>query len=291
MPEEKVDWRVKVADIAEAIYKEASNLKEFLSMFFDFSAARLPQVRPVASLVEVVIERLSRIMDIALTILQQVSKEEVDWERIKEVFPTRAWLASIEASLHHLDLNSKFRGIMPFYSGRLREDFTENIEAKFQQILDIFVRELRREEIGEKYMEELKSEPPTEEELEEEYKEATGKRTLQPEELKSLFGEISKILMRELQENATFPDYWRDIAQEFESALDAKNTQKLRDIYRQIVHIYDSWIAPIVEDLDEKERETLKQFFDAMKDYIFRLRESNLLLLKFKLIRRLMGLE
>jgi hypothetical protein len=291
MPEEKVDWRVKVADIAEAIYKEASNLKDFLSMFFDFSAARLPQVRPVASVVEVVIERLSRIMDIAVTILQEVSKEEVDWKRIKEVFPTRAWLASIEASLHHLDLNPKFRGIMPFYSGRLREDFTENIEAKFQQILDIFVRELGREEIGEKYMEELKSEPPTEEELEREYKEATGKRALQPEELKSLFGEISKILMRELQENPTFPDYWRDIAQEFESALDAKDNQKLRDIYRQLVHIYESWIAPIVEDLDKKEQETLKQFFDAMKDYIFRLRKSNVLLLKFKLVRRLLGLE
>jgi hypothetical protein len=287
----QVDWRTKVADIAEAIYKEASNLRDFLSMFFDFDAARLSEVRPVAFVVEVVIERLSRVMDIALTIQQEVSKEEVDWERIKEVFPKRAWLASIEASLHHLDLNPKFRGIMPFYSGRLREDFTENIEAKFQQILDIFVRELGHEEIGEKYMEELKSEPPTEEELEREYEEATGKRTLQPKELKSLFGEISKIFMRELQENPTFPGYWREIAREFESALDAKDTQKLRDIHRQIVSIYDRWIAPIAENLDEKERKTLEQFFNAMKDYILRLRKSNLLLRKFKLIRRLLGLE
>jgi truncated hemoglobin YjbI len=291
MPEEKVDWRIRVADAAETIYKEASDLKDFLSLFFGFGAARLPQVRPVASVVETVIERLSVIMDTALTIVQEVSKEKVDWEKIKEVFPTRAWLASIEAALHHLDLNPKFRGIMPFYSGRLREDFAENIEAKLQQILDIFVRELGLEEIGEKYTEELKPEPPTEEELEQEYEAATGKKMLQPEELKSLFNEISKILMRELRENPTFPGYWQDIAQQFESALDAKDTQKLRDIHRQIVHIYDRWIAPKVEELNEKERKMFEQFFGAMKDYILRLKKSNLLLLKFKLTRRLLGLE
>jgi len=276
----QVDWRVKVADIAEAIYKEASNLKDFLSMFFDFSAARLPQVRPVASVVEVVIERLSRIMDIAVTILQEVSKEEVDWKRIKEVFPTRAWLASIEAALHHLDLNPKFRGIMPFYSGRLREDFTENIEAKFQQILDIFVRELGLEEIGEKYMEELKSEPPTEEELEREYEEATGKRTPRLEDLPSLFNKISKILMQELGNKQDFPTYWKGIAEQFEKALETGNIYELRDIYRQVKALFES--------LPEAKRETyaniFDQFFTAVRDYAFPL-------LKFKLIRRLLGLE
>ena len=276
----QVDWRVKVADIAEAIYKEASNLKDFLSMFFDFSAARLPQVRPVASVVEVVIERLSRIMDIAVTILQEVSKEEVDWKRIKEVFPTRAWLASIEAALHHLDLNPKFRGIMPFYSGRLREDFTENIEAKFQQILDIFVRELGLEEIGEKYMEELKSEPPTEEELEREYEEATGKKSSQSKDLPSLFDKISEILMQELGNKQDFPPYWKGIAEQFEKALETGNIYELRDIYRQVKALFES--------LPEAKRETyaniFDQFFTAVRDYAFPL-------LKFKLIRRLLGLE
>jgi molybdopterin-guanine dinucleotide biosynthesis protein A len=280
MPEEKVDWRVKVADIAEEIYKEASNLKEFLSMFFDFPAARLPEVRPVASLVEVVVERLSRIVDIAVTILQEVSKEKVDWERIKEVFPTRAWLGSIEASLHHLDLNPKFRGIMPFYSGRLREDFTENIEAKFQQILDIFVRELGLEEIGEKYTEELKSEPPTEEELEREYEEATGKRTPRLEDLPSLFDKISEILTQELEEKQGFSTYWEDITEQFESALRAGDIDELRDIYRQVKVLFES--------LPEAKRETyaniFNQFFTAVRDY-------TLPLLKFKLIRRLLGLE
>jgi hypothetical protein len=275
--EEKVDWRIKVADIAEEIYKEASNLKEFLSMFFDFGAARLPQVRPVASLVEVVIERLNRIMDIAVTILQEVSKEEVDWERIKEVFPTRAWLASIEASLHHLDLNPKFRGIMPFYSGRLRDDFTENIEVKFQQILDIFVRELGHEEIGERYMEELKSEPPTEEELGQEYEEATGKRAPRLEDLPSLFDKISEILTQELGEKQDFPAYWEGVARQFESALRAGDIDELRDVYRQVKALFES--------LPEAKRETyatvFSQFFTAVRDYA-------LPLLKFKLIRRLL---
>jgi hypothetical protein len=276
----QVDWRIKVADIAEAIYKEASNLRDFLSMFFDFGAARLPQVRPVASVVEAVIERLSRIMDIAVTIVQEVSKEEVDWERIKEVFPTRAWLASIEASLQHLDLNPKFRGIMPFYSGRLRDDFTKNIEAKLQQILDIFVRELGHEEIGEKYTEELKSEPPTEEELEREYEEATGKRTPRFEDLPSLFNEISKILTQELGEKKDFHVYWEGIARQFESALRAGNVDELRDVYRQVKVLFES--------LPKAKRETyaniFNQFFTAVRDYA-------LPLLKFKLVRRLLGLE
>jgi hypothetical protein len=277
MPEEKVDWRIKVADIAEEIYKKASDLKDFLSMFFDFSAARLPQVRPVASLVEVVIEKLNEIMDIAVTILKEVSKEEVDWERIKEVFPTRAWLASIEASLHHLDHNSKFRGIMPFYSGRLRDDFTENIEAKFQQILDIFVRELGLEEIGERYTEELKSEPPTEEELEREYEEATGKRTPRLEDLPSLFDKISEILTQELGEKQDFSTYWEGIARQFESALKTGNIDELRDVYRQVKVLFES--------LPEVKRETyaniFNQFFTTVRDYA-------LPLLKFKLIRRLL---
>jgi molybdopterin-guanine dinucleotide biosynthesis protein A len=276
----QVDWRVKVADIAEAIYKEASNLRDFLSLFFDFGAARLPQVRPVASVVEAVIERLSRIMDIAVTILQEVSKEEVDWGKIKEVFPTRAWLASIEASLHHLDLNPKFRGIMPFYSGRLRDDFTENIEAKFQQILDIFVRELGREEIGEKYTEELKSEPPTEEELEREYEEATGKRTPRLEDLPSLFDKISGILTQEFGGKQGFHAYWEGIARQFESALRDGDIDELRDVYRQVKVLFES--------LPEAKRETyaniFNQFFTAVRDYA-------LPLLKFKLVRRLLGLE
>ncbi len=280
MPEEKVDWRIKVADIAEEIYKETSNLKDFLSMFFDFSAARLPQVKPVASVVEVVIERLNRIMDIAVTILQEVSKEEVDWERIKEVFPTRAWLASIEASLHHLDLNPKFRGIMPFYSGRLQDDFVERIEAKFQQILDVFVRELGHEEIGEKYTEELKREPPTEEELEREYEEATGKRTPRLEDLPSLFDKISEVLMQELREKQGFSTYWESVAEQFRNALKAGDVDGLRDIYRQVKVLFES----LPEDKQETYANIFNQFFSAIRDYA-------LPLLKFKLIRRLFGLE
>jgi len=277
MPEEKVDWRVKGADIAGEIYKEASNLKDFLSMFFDFGAARLPQLRPVASVVEAVIERLGRIMDIAVTILQEVSKEKADWERIKEVFPTRAWLASIEASLHHLDLNPKFRGIMPFYSGRLRDDFTENIEAKFQQMLDIFVRELGLEEIGEKYMEELKPEPPTEEELEREYREA--KKTPEPEDLPSLFNEISRILLEEFKEKKGFLEFWSKIVQQFENALETRNKYELWDVHRQVLSIF--------EGMSEEKREKYKEVFDQFTNAV----RTTYPLRKFKLIRRFLGLE
>jgi hypothetical protein len=75
-PKRKVDWRIRVADAAETIYKEASDLKDFLSLFFGFGAARLPQVRPVASVVETVIERLNRIMNKAVTIVQEISKKK-----------------------------------------------------------------------------------------------------------------------------------------------------------------------------------------------------------------------
>jgi hypothetical protein len=280
MNEKKADWRVRVTNIAKEIRQEALNLKEFLSMFFDFGAARLPQVRPIASLVEVVIEKLSEIAKIAKTILQEVSNEEVDWEKIKEAFPTRGWLASIEASLQHLDLNPKFRGIMPFYSGSLREDFTENIEAKFQHMLDIFVRELGLEEIGEKYMEELKSEPPTEEELEREYEDATGKRTPPLEDLPLLFNKISEILTQELGKKQDFRVYWEGVAGQFKNALRPGGVDELRDVYRQVKVLFES----LPKDKQETYADVFNQFFAAIKDYA-------LPLLKFKLIRRLLGLE
>jgi hypothetical protein len=291
MPEEKTDWRVKVANAAETIIEKASELRDFLNMFFESEAGQLPLVRRTASVVRTAIEGLNEVISIAETILQEISKEEVNWEKIKEVFPTRERLGSIEDDLARLDNNPHFRGIMPFYYGSLKEDYLNHIWDNFQYMLNIFSKELGHSEIHSKFTEALASRPPTEKELEREYEEATGKRTLQPKELKSLFGEISKIFMRELEENPTFPAYWRTIASEFESAVDTNDTQKLRDIHRQIVKIYDSWIAPILEDLNEEERKALQRFFDAMRDYILRLRKSDLPLLKFKLIRRLLGLE
>jgi hypothetical protein len=280
MPEEKVEWRTEVANLAKEIDDAASKLIDFLSMFFDSDAAQLPQVRAVASLVGEVIEKLNKIMNIAVTIQEEVSKEEVNWERIKKVFPTRGWLASIEAVLYHLDHNPKFRRIMPFYWGTLQEDFTENIEAKFQQMLNIFVMKLGLQEIGNKYNEELKSKPPTEEELEREYEEATGKKTARLEDLPSLFDEISEILMQELGEKQGFSTYWEGIAGQFKNALRTGDIDELRDIYRQVKVLFES--------LPEAKRETyaniFNQFFTAVRDYA-------LPLLKFKLVRRLLGLE
>jgi hypothetical protein len=276
MPEEKVDWRMKVADIAEAIYKEASRLINWLSV--------LPREGQASFAIDIAISKLSEVVQKALIILQEVSKEEINWGKIIDAFPTREWLGSIEKTLEHLDTKFELYGL-------LKEAFLKNIWRRFGEMHNIFFMELGLKEIDDRYNEGLESKPPTEEELEREYKEATGKRVLQPKELKSLFDEISEILMRELQENPSFPSYWREIAQQFKSAVDAKDTQKLRDIHRQIVRIYDSWIAPKVKDLPLEEQEALKQFFGAMKDYILHLRKSNLPLLKFKLIRRLLGLE
>ena len=276
----QVDWRVKVADAAETIYKEASNLKDFLSMFFDFSASRLPQVRPVASVVETVIERLNRIMSIAVTILQEISKEEVNWEKIKEVFPTRAWLASIEDALAHLDYNRRFRAIMPHYEGSLREDYLRHIWDTFQYMLNIFSSELGHGDIHDKFMEELASEPMTEEELEREYEEATGKKTPQVGDLPSLFENISRILTREFGEREGFSTYWEGVAEQFRSALRTADIDELRDIYRQIVKIYES----LPEEKQKIYANAFNQFFAAVRDYA-------LPLLKFKLIRRLLDLE
>jgi len=276
----QVDWRVKVANAAETIHKEASNLKDFLRMFFDFSASRLPQVRPVASVVETVIERLNRIMSIAVTILQEISKEEVDWKKIKEVFPTRAWLASIEGALAHLDHNRRFRAIMPYYEGSLREHYLRHIWDTFQYMLNIFSSELGHGDIHDKFVEELAPEPMTEEELEREYEEATGKKTPQVGDLPSLFENISRILTREFGEREGFSTYWEGIAEQFRSALRTADIDELRDIYRQIVKIYES----LPEEKQKIYANAFNQFFTAVRDYA-------LPLLKFKLIRRLLGLE
>jgi molybdopterin-guanine dinucleotide biosynthesis protein A len=277
MPEEKIDWRIKVADAAEAIYKEASALKDFLSMFFDLSAGRLPQVERIASVVETVIERLNKVMSIAVIILQEISKEEVNWEKIKEVFPTREWLASIESALAHLDHNKQFRGIMPFYYGSLQEDYLNHIWNNFQYMLNIFSSELGHGDIHDKYMEALAPRPPTEEELEEEYKEATGKKV---GDLPSLFENISRILMEEFGEKKGFSDYWEGVAEQFESALRTADVDKLRDVYRQVKRIFES----LPEDKRQTYVDTFNQFFAAVRGYA-------LPLLKFKLIRRLLGLE
>jgi hypothetical protein len=277
MPEEKVNWRIKVADAAETIYKEASVLKDFLSMFFDLRAGRLPQVRQIASVVETVIERLNKVMSIAVTILQEISKEEVNWEKIKEVFPTREWLASIESALAHLDHNRHFRGIMPFYYGSLREDYLKYIWNGFQYMLNIFSSELGRSDIHDKFMEALASRPPTEEELEEEYKEATGKKV---GDLPSLFENISKILMEEFGEKKGFSAYWEGVAKQFENALRTADGNELRDVYRQVKRIYES----LPEEKQQAYADAFNQFFAAVGD-------DAPPLLKFKLIRRLLGLE
>jgi hypothetical protein len=276
----QIDWRIKVADAAETIYKEASALKDFLGMFFDLSAGRLPQVERIASVVETVIERLDKIISIAVTILQEISKEEVNWEKIKEVFPTREWLASIEDALAHLDRNPHFRGIMPFYYGSLQEDYLKHIWNSFQYMLNIFSSELGHGDIHDKYMEELISPPMTEKELEEEYREATKKKTPQIGDLPSLFENISRILTREFEEKSGFSDYWEGVAKQFENALRTADVDELRDVYRQVKKIFES----LPEDKQQTYANTFNQFFAAVRDYA-------LPLLKFKLIRRLLGLE
>jgi hypothetical protein len=116
--------------------------------------------------------------------------------------------------------------------------------------------------------------------LEREYEEATGKRTPRFEDLPSLFNEISKILTQELGEKKDFHVYWEGIARQFESALRAGNVDELRDVYRQVKVLFES--------LPKAKRETyaniFNQFFTAVRDYA-------LPLLKFKLARRLLGLE
>jgi hypothetical protein len=277
MPEEKIDWRVKVADAAKAILKKALELRDFLSMFFESEAAQLPMVRRTAAIVETAIKGLNEVIKIARTILREISKEEVDWEKIKEVFPTREHLSSIEENLARLEDNSQFRGIMPFYYGSLREDYLKHIWNGFQYMLNIFSSELGRGDIYDKYMEALASRPPTEEELEEEYKEATGKKV---GDLPSLFENISRILTEEFGEKKGFSDYWEGVAEQFENALRTADVDELRDVYRQVKRIFES----LPEDKQQAYANTFNQFFAAIRDYA-------LPLLKFKLIRRLLSLE
>jgi hypothetical protein len=282
MPEEKVDWRIEIANAAQEIKKKASELIEFLSLFFESKAAKLSKVRPTALIVETVIEELNKVKNKAEIILQEILQEEVDWEKIKEAFPTRGWLGSIEKTLAHLDKNPTFRGIMPFYTGSLQEDFAKNIEVKFQYMLDIFFLKLGRREFSDRYEKELTPtpQPPTEEELEREYEEATGKKTPQIGDLPPLFENISQILTREFGEREGFSTYWEGVTKQFRSALRTADIDELRDIYRQIVKIYES----LPEDKQKIYANVFNQFFTAVRDYA-------LPLLKFKLIRHLLGLE
>ena len=266
MPQEKVNWRIRVADAAKVLYREASRLIDWLSV--------LPREERVSFAINTAIEMLSEVVQKALIILWEVSKGKINWGKIIDAFPTREWLGSIEKTLEHLDAKLELGGL-------LKEAFVENIWHRFGEMHNIFFMELGLKEISDRYNEGLESKPPTEEELEEEYKETVD----------FLFDKISEILMQKLKENSSFPAYWQAIASEFKNALVAEDTQKLRDIYHQIVRIYDYWIAPTPEKLTLEEKDAFKKFFGAMESYISPPKNRASPLLKFKLIRRLLGLE
>jgi hypothetical protein len=279
MAEEKAQWQEIVSSELEKVIEGVEDLRSFLNMFFDFGAAQLSLVRPLRDTVEAVVEKLGKLANIASTIKEEVSKKEVNvnWERIKEVFPTREWLGSIEAALTHLDHNEKFRAIMPYYEGSLKDDYVNHILRPLQNVLHIFNQELGHWEIYDRYMEALATEPMTEEEIEREYEE---RNVFHVKDLRALFNEIAEILTRELGGKQGFSEYWEDIKKQFNNALQSANVYELRDVYRQIVAMYES----LPEDKREAYARTFKRFFTAIGDYV-------LPLLKFKLIHRLLGLE
>jgi len=280
MMEEKTQWREIVSNELKKIIDEAKALKDFLKIFFERPAAELPLVGNLPAIVEEAIEMLKELIKIAHTIEMEISKEDVDWEKIKKVFPPREWLGSLETKLFQLDSNKKFRRIMPHYQGSLREHHFNPIWNAFQKILEIFTNQLGRTDIHERFTEAPKKEPPTEEELEQEYEAATGKRTPRPKDLPSLFDKISEILTQELGEKQGFSTYWEGVIRQFKSALREGNIDELRDVYRQVKVLFES----LPEDKREAYADIFNQFFAAIGDYV-------LPLLKFKLIRRLLGLE
>jgi hypothetical protein len=273
-------WREIVSNELKKIIEQAEILKDFLNMFPKSRAEQLPLVGNLPAIVGETIEMLEKLINIARTIETEISKEEIDWEKIKKVFPLREWLGSLERNLFQLDESKEFRRLMPYYRGSLLEQHFTPIWNAFRQILDVFTNELGRTDIHTRFMEAPKKEPPTEEELEREYEEATGKRTPRLEDLPSLFDKISGILTQEFGGKQGFHAYWEGIARQFESALRAGDIDELRDVYRQVKVLFES--------LPEAKRETyaniFNQFFTAVRDYA-------LPLLKFKLVRRLLGLE
>jgi hypothetical protein len=290
VPEEKTQWQKIVSNELEEVIEWAKVLKNFLEMFFDFRAAWLPVVENLPDIVGEVIKMLEKLVNIASTIKNEVSKEEVNWEKIKEVFPTREWLGSIEATLTHLDHNKKFRAIMPYYEGKLKEDYVKHILTPLQNVLHIFSEKLGHKEIYERYTEALATEPMTEEEIEREYKE---RNVFHVEDLPTLFNEIAEILTRELGGEQGFSEYWKEIEMQFNNALQSANVYELRDVYRQIVVMYES----LPEDKRKAYKSTFDQFFTAIRDYALPLLKVRgelkwgERLLKFKLIRHLLGLE
>jgi hypothetical protein len=277
MMEGKTQWRETVSDELKKIIDEAKALKDFLEMFFKRPAAQLSLIGNLPTIVGEAIEMLEELIEIARTIETEISKEEVDWEKIKKVFPPREWLGSLEMKLFQLDSNKIFRRIMPYYQGSLREHHFNPIWNAFQTILDIFTNKLGRMDIHKRFMEAPKKEPPTEEELEQEYREA--KKTPKPEDLPSLFNEISRILMEEFKGNKDFLELWNDITQQFENALKTRNKYELWDVHRQVRSLF--------EGMSEEKREKYKGVFDRFTDAV----RTTYPLRKFKLIRHLLGLE
>jgi len=277
MHEGKTQWRETVNNKLKEIIREAEILRDFLSMFFERPAAQLSLVGNLPAIVGETIEMLEELINIARTMETETSKEEVNWGKIEEVFPTEEWLGSLERNLFQLDESKKFRRIMPYYQGSLLEQHFTPIRNAFQTILEIFTNELGRREIYKRFMEAPKKEPPTEEELEREYREA--KKTPEPEDLPSLFNEISRILMEEFKEKKGFLEFWSKIVQQFENALKTRNKYELWDVHRQVRSIF--------EGMSEEKREKYKEVFDQFTNAV----RTTYPLRKFKLIRRFLGLE
>jgi hypothetical protein len=277
------DWKTKATKAIEEIKDKTTLLRRFLAGFLRTGAGETPRGRRIAGIVESVIEKLDIILTVADTISEEISKDEINWERIKKIFPTQDWLDAIGDALSRLDRNQFFRTVMLSYRSNLEDYYLTYIYPQIATLLVIFGRDLGHQEIIDAFYEAPSvPKPPTEE----------GGWTSKPEELLSLFEKISQILMNELgnlADKEALSEYLRGIGDQLEDALltvDAgQYRRKLLRVSEDVKELFES----LRVDKREAHREAFKRFFDTISESMRKIPISPLM--KFILLRRLLGLK
>jgi hypothetical protein len=283
------DWKTKATKAIEEIKDKTTLLRRFLAGFLGTGAGETPRGRRIAGIVESVIEKLDIILTVADTISEEISKDEINWERIKKIFPTQDWLDAIGDALSRLDRNQFFRTVMLSYRSNLEDYYLTYIYPQIATLLVIFGRDLGHQEIIDAFYEAPKS--PTEEEMQM-WAGAHQGGASKSEELLSLFEKISQILINELgnlADKEALSEYLRSIGDQLEDALltvDAgQYRRKLLRVSEDVKELFES----LRVDKREAHREAFNSFFNAVSESIKKIYTSPLM--KFILLRRLLGLR
>jgi hypothetical protein len=283
------DWKTRATKAIEKIRDKTTLLSQFLRGFLRTGAAGTPRGERIAKIVWSVIKRLDIILTVANTISEEISKEKINWERIKEIFPTKDWLDAIADALSRLDRDQFFRIVMLSYRSNLKDYYLTYIYPQIETLVVIFGRDLGHQEIIDAFYEAPKS--PTEEEMQM-WAGAHQGGASKSEELLSLFEKISQILINELgnlADKEALSEYLRSIGDQLEDALltvDAgQYRRKLLRVSEDVRELFES----LRVDRREAHREAFNSFFNAVSESIKKIYTSPLM--KFILLRRLLGLR